>query len=179
MTSSAERRVAEAIIELAQKQQDYDAWLSDLRTLEERLGSESVLDVLEHPDVPFAEKRRLIDRLVGGDVRPEGLHVAYYLVTKEHIRRLTGVLHAFQDLVNDVRHIRVADVVTARPLEPDQEAALRAVLGRRFGAGVELRQRVDPTIIGGVVIRVGDLLLDGSVQGRLDALREQLLRATR
>lgn len=179
MVSHGARRVAEAVLDLARGHRDFDAWLQDLRTLNDRLGSDQVLHILDHPDVPFSEKKALVDRLAGRSVRPEGLHVAYYLVSKRRAHQLGDVVEALQGLVNEVRNVRVASVTTAKPLDADQEEALKRSLGERFGGTVTLHKDVDPSIVGGAIVRVGDLLMDGSVNGRLAALREQLIRSVR
>ena len=171
------RRVAEAILSMARERGDFDAWLRDLQTLHALFGADDALFALDHPDVPFEDKQRMIERTASNVVRPEGLRVVYYLVRKRRAHLLAGVLQALQGLVNEERNIRVADVTSAAPLEPFQEEALSRGLGQRFGGTVTLNTRVDPSILGGVVVRVGDLMLDGSVSGRLLALRDQLVRA--
>ncbi len=164
---------------MARDEQKFDVWLRDLQTLNSVAGQEETLFTLDHPDYPFEQKKALVDRLAGASVRPQALHVLYYLVQKGRAHQLPLVLRQFQGLVNTERNIRVAEVVTATPLPADQAEALSENLGRRYGGTVSLEQRVDPSIIGGVVVRVGDLLLDGSVHGRLQSLREQLMRTVR
>jgi F-type H+-transporting ATPase subunit delta len=73
-----------------------------------------------------------------------------------------------------MRGIAVAEVTTAVPLDDSSRAQLAARLTRYVGQQIEMETSVDPAIMGGVVVRVGDLLLDGSVRGRLEALRRRL-----
>ena len=172
------RRVAEAILEMARDRQDFDVWLRDLRALNAMVSAPETLYMLDHPDVPFEQKRQAIDH-VGGSVRPESLHVLYYLVERHRAHQLGAVLQQLEGLVNTERNVRVADVTTAQPLAPDQEAELSRGLSDRFGGTVTLAKHIDPSIVGGVIVKVGDLLLDGSVNGRLRGLREQLIRTVR
>ncbi len=69
-----------------------------------------------------------------------------------------------------------ARVTSAVPLTAEEQARLRASLGRRFGRELALALTVDPRILGGLIIRVGDVVIDGSLAGKLDALQDQLLR---
>jgi len=150
------RRVAQAVLQIARERDD-----------------------LDHPDVPFDEKRRLVGRIAGDRVRAQSLNVVYYLVEKNRSNLLPALARDFDAMVNTVRHIRVADVTTSEPLDQDLQGELQRSLERRFGGTVTLRTHVDPAIIGGVIVRVGDELMDGSVTGKLTALRDQLMRAIR
>lgn len=173
------RRVAEAVLQIARERDDFDAWRQDLATLASVLGSQDVVYVLDHPDVPFDEKRSLVGRLAGDRVRAQSLDVVAYLIRKRRAYLLPALARDFDAMVNTERHVRVADVTTAEPLDQDLQGELRRSLEARFGGTVTLQTHVDPTIMGGVVVRIGDELMDGSVIGRLTALRDQLMRAIR
>jgi len=179
VTGHVPRRVADAILSLAGEHQDYDAWLQDLQTMSTVLGQEQSLHVLDHPDIPVEEKVVLVDGLIGSSVRPESRNIVYYLLRKRRVHLLPAILRELQGLVNQQRNVRVADVTTAQPLTKEQQDALGQNLADRFGGTITFEEHVDPAIIGGIVVRVGDILLDGSVNGRLRALREQIVRAVR
>ncbi|MEJ5221650.1 MAG: ATP synthase F1 subunit delta, partial [Tepidiforma sp.] len=81
---------------------------------------------------------------------------------------------AFNRLADDYEGIAHAEVTTAVPLTDEQLASIRARLGQQLGKQVVATARVDPAIIGGAIVRVGDRLIDGSVRTRLKLLRREL-----
>jgi F-type H+-transporting ATPase subunit delta len=80
----------------------------------------------------------------------------------------------FRRLLNEYRGIAVAQVTTAVPIDDRQKAVIASRLGRRLGKTVTLEERVDPSILGGVIAQVGDTVIDGSIRGRLERLRRTL-----
>jgi F-type H+-transporting ATPase subunit delta len=101
------------------------------------------------------------------------------LLERKRIDQLPVLAEAFADLVRQQKGIRLAEVTTAVPLNEADRAAVAQWLTRYLGYAVDVRYAVDPEIIGGVVARVGDQLIDGSVRGRLEGLRRALRGAQR
>ena len=88
---------------------------------------------------------------------------------------LNDIAEMFADRVLQARRIVAAEVVTAVPLGDDQRMTLRTALGRVTGADLRVTERVDPSLIGGVVARVGSMVFDGSVTRQLERLKQQLM----
>ena len=85
----------------------------------------------------------------------------------------------FRRLSYELLNIQPTEVTSAAPLGADERAALSTALARRTGKRIELREAVDPALIGGAIVRIGDTILDGSVRGSLRRLRERLLNPAR
>ena len=98
-----------------------------------------------------------------------------FLADRDRLRLLAAIRDAFEARVMDAAKVVSADVVTAVPLPAHDEAALAAALGKVTGRQVTIQPRVDPSIVGGVVARVGSLVIDGSVVRQMARLRERLL----
>jgi F-type H+-transporting ATPase subunit delta len=96
------------------------------------------------------------------------------LFERKRVDLIPGVADAFAQRVRAHRGIELADVTTAVEIGEPEKALIAERLARRTGRTVELETHVDPAILGGVVARVGDQLFDGSVRGKLEALRKRL-----
>ncbi|MBI4492966.1 MAG: F0F1 ATP synthase subunit delta [Chloroflexi bacterium] len=170
------RHYAEAVFGIAQERQAFDAWLGALERVEQILADPAAGQVLTSPAVPEEERRAALDRLLP-DLGPEIRNFLHLLVDRGRLELLPEILTAFRELVDQARGVVTAKVTSAVALDP----RLREVVARRLaahtGRQVRLELSVDPELIGGVVARVGDELLDDSVRGRLQRLKERLLRA--
>jgi F-type H+-transporting ATPase subunit delta len=167
------RRYAEAVFGLAAQDNSYDAWAADLDRLEALLDVPIVAKALTSPAVPAREKLNAIAAEAPG-LRPQTNNLIGLLLHRERLELLPDIARAYHERLNRMRGIAVAAVTTAVPLDESSRAQLAARLARYVGQQIEMETTVDPGILGGVVVRVGDLLLDGSVRGRLETLRRRL-----
>ena len=113
-------------------------------------------------------------RLLEGRIQPGALRLVDLLVQRGRVRALPRVSEEFNRQLNAHRGIVMATVTSAVPLTSDETAAIRTRVEAMAGAVVDLRTEVDPALIGGLTIRVRDQLLDASIRGRLERLRDQL-----
>ncbi len=97
------------------------------------------------------------------------------LLRRGRIHQLPTVAAEFRRLDNARQGITLATATSAAPLSPDEIRAITARLEQLSGGRVELDVQVDPSLLGGLIVRVGDRLIDGSVRGRLERLRNQLV----
>jgi len=207
--TTAARRYAEAAFELAARDRTYDAWLAALTAAAEALSDAAVLRIVDNPAIPLRERQGAVASIIDGPAfdrlleasaarlpAPEadptvirrqvaervGRQVARLLallVERRRVALLPRVADAYRRLLYDRRGIVEAEVASAAPLTDGERDALRGHLERLAGRRVELRERLDPSLLGGLVVRIGDRLYDASVRGRLERLRTQLLAAGR
>ena len=111
-------------------------------------------------------------------VSPTVLDFVKLLVDKGRINTLCLVIAEFVALVREYKNIAAAEVVTAVPLTDAQRKALEAVLEKRTGKDIEIHATVDASVMGGVSVRIGDTILDGTVRSQIERLREQLINTT-
>jgi F-type H+-transporting ATPase subunit delta len=176
-TGSA-RRYAEAAFEIAEREGSAEAWLKELDRAASLTSNEKAERILGNPGLPFEKRRELLDAALGKDV-PEPLHKLLLLLMKRgHVDLVPRVAQAFRELVNRKLGITPALVTSATELSAQDVRALEEQLERLTGGKVELEVQVDPGLIGGVAVRVGDRWMDGSVRGRLERLRDQLVAGT-
>jgi F-type H+-transporting ATPase subunit delta len=172
---SAARRYARAIFELAlERNQPLESWLADLQAIDAALADPAVQPTLASPRLSFDQKRELIDRALGG-IDTVRRNFVYLLVERGRLEVLPLVVREFRAMMLDHQGIAEATVTTAVPIDDAEAERIGALLGRVVNKKVIVRREVDPSIIGGVVARVGDRLINGSVAGQLAALRQELV----
>jgi F-type H+-transporting ATPase subunit delta len=132
---------------------------------------------LEGPQVPELEKKQLLTSVFGGRIEPVLLDFFHLLVDKNRIELLDDIGVELARLYELDQGLRRAIVTTAVALPGDLEPALQARLEKLIGARVVLEKKVDPGVIGGVSVTVGDRILDGTVRSGLERLRALWLRA--
>ena len=169
------RRYAQALTEEAQSTGQLDAADADVALLAETLdGSRDLRLALTSPIVPTAKKRAVLDRLFAGKVSDLTARFLRLLVEKQRDDQIPEILEAYRALRDERTGTVEATVRTARPLSPDEADRLKAALEARSGKTVRMDLRVDPSLIGGLVVRLGDVVYDRSVRHQLDTLRGQL-----
>lgn len=174
LTRGTARRYAEAAFQVAERDASVDAWLTALAFADERLAAPEAMRILASPAVPAAARLRILDRLLDGQVVGKPQHLLALLVRRGRIELLPAVRREFRRLHHHRQNIVEATVTSAVALTPSDADALRDRLAALTGSRVELCQEVDPELLGGLSVRIGDRLIDGSVRGRLERLRSEL-----
>lgn len=178
--TTAARRYAEAAFELARGEDALDAWAEDLRSAAAIAADEQVERVLDNPAIALAERESAIDAAFEGKVREPVRRLATLLLRRNRSSLLPAVSREFDRLLDRERGVVTAIVTSAAPLSDDDLAIVRRrVTSMRDASTVQLEQRVDESLIGGLTVRVGDRLIDASVRGRLERLRAQLVAGGR
>jgi F-type H+-transporting ATPase subunit delta len=171
---AAARRYAEAAFEVALADGTLDVWNEDLAYAANVLGLTDVAQIVHSPAVPLAARTELVARLLEGRIQPGALRLVDLLVSRGRSASLPGVASEFNRLLNKHRGIVMATVTSAVPLTGAETAAVRARVEAMADAKVDLQTVVDPALIGGLTIQIRDQLLDASIRGRLERLRDQL-----
>jgi F-type H+-transporting ATPase subunit delta len=172
--TTAGRRYAEAAFELADRDDALDGWADGLTLAARFAADEGLVHVVDNPAIPHADRLAAVARLLEGRVVPGVLNLARLLAQRGRFETLPAIAAEYTRLLNRRRGIVEAVVTSAQPLTADETKALRARVEAMTGSGVDLRAEVDPALIGGLTVRVGDQLLDASLRGRLERLRDQL-----
>jgi len=173
------RRYAAALFDVAVKAGVLDAVERDLSAIIQLTSShEELRRVLDNPAIAPQKKRALMDALIAaaGPVQSEVARLLRLLAERDRLTLLAGIGDAFGARLMEQRRVVPAEVVTATPLDDARRAALSEALGRATGRTVLLSERVDGSIIGGVVAKVGSVVFDGSVTRQIERMREQVRR---
>jgi F-type H+-transporting ATPase subunit delta len=170
------KRYASAAFSVASESGDYDVWLDTLDQLARIMQMPSARIVFTSPTVAVGDKRRALDSLLP-NVPPTVRSFLHILAVRDRLDQVPGIAEALRALINKQRGIVTAEVTTAVPLDAQLQGVVTERLAtylNRQPQQLSIRARVDPSIIGGVVARVGDRLIDDSVRGRLERLRRAL-----
>jgi F-type H+-transporting ATPase subunit delta len=166
---------ARGLLEMAEAEQVTGRVEEELYRLRDLLkGNPELLSFLKDAGIAREGKRAALAELFQGRVHPLVLNVLLTLSDQDRIGRLPAVIEEFSALAGAARQSVVGEVVTAVALDDAAQSRLAAELSRLTGKNVRLVQKVDPGVIGGAVIKVGEQVVDGSLQRRLELMKERL-----
>ena len=141
-------------------------------------ASRGLRQALSDPSRAVAQRVALLEDLLRGKVLPATARLAAYVLKAGHSRDLVGTFEWVAGLAAEERGRRVAEVRSAVQLEDDEYSRLVEALERTAGHPVEVRVQIDPSLLGGMAVEIGDTVIDGSVRHRLDQLREAIAPST-
>jgi F-type H+-transporting ATPase subunit delta len=133
-------------------------------------------DSLTDPGLPADRKKGVVRELLGNRASPQTVSLVGFVVDQGRGKDIAKITDALAELAASRRHRAVAEVRTAIPLDATRKKRLVKALSDASGREVEVKTVVDPTVIGGVVVRVGDHVYDGTIRRKLEMAREQLSR---
>ena len=170
------RPYAEALFRLAMEHKELDKW-SAMLALMATVATDARLSALsQDPRIARSRITQLFLDICGRELSSDGENLVRLLQDNHRIALLPEIAHQFEQLKADAQGYIDAEVVSAFDVEPAQMKSISEALRRRLGREINLTSRVDKSLIGGVIIRAGDLVIDGSVRGRLHSLATYLNR---
>ena len=172
---SAPRRYAEAAFQVAMRDGTVEAWRTELESATAVVGDERALRALANPAIPLDQRSVAVAALLKGLASDPVQNLIQLLLRRGRIEELGRVAAEFRRLDDRRQGITHATVTSAAPLTPDEVRALTARLEQSTGGRIALATEIDESLLGGLIVRVGDRLIDGSVRGRLERLRNQLI----
>ncbi len=152
-----------------------ESWRAELDLAAGLVGDERALRVLANPAIPVDKRADALDEMLGDRVSQPVKNLIQLMLRRSRIEELPRVAAEFRRLDDARQGITHATATSATALTPDEVRALTARLEQSTGGRIALDVEVDPSLLGGLVVRVGDRLIDGSVRGRLERLRNQLI----
>jgi F-type H+-transporting ATPase subunit delta len=178
MTSrAAANRYARALFDVALKEADVEKAQDDLQQFADLVSRHELLShTLGNPAVPAARKRAVVQALLdrARGTTPVVAKLILLLADRDRLALLPDVATAYRERLMDHQKLIRGEVTTAVPIAPEKVRALEQGLGRATGRRVVLESRVDPSIIGGVITRIGSTVYDGSITTQLQKMKEAL-----
>ncbi len=178
MTRSAvARRYATALFEIARERGQIDAFEHELKRVTTTLtGTREARRTWEHRLIPPAEKKDILNRLFGQELSDTFRGFLHVVIEKHREKYLEAIRDHYQALADGERQVVEVLVTSARKLKDEQRAMLVGRLEASLGKNVRLVEKTDPSLLGGLVIRIGDQKIDGSVRQKLMRLRHQMVQ---
>ncbi len=173
---TAARRYAQAVFDIAEERNSHDQWLIGLDAIVAFVSEPGAVAVLESDKAPFDDKAALVERALA-DSDTLAVNLAKLLVRKKRTALAPLIARMFREMDDARRGISHALVRSAVALSAGEQEAVRDRLSAMTGTNVVLRTEVDPELIGGIVARIGDRVLDGSTRTKLIQLRRRLQQA--
>jgi F-type H+-transporting ATPase subunit delta len=168
-------RYAEALYEIARRDNSVDAVEKELQAVDAVIReNQDLRKILYHPRIVPEDKKSLLSELLSGKVSGVTMEFMKLLVDRRREQFLSDIVSYYINLANKARNVTEARVFSAVELTPEEKEELVKLLNRLTGKSVETGYTVDPALIGGVLVRIGDRVIDGSIRTRLSNLREHL-----
>lgn len=177
MAGASSKRYARAAFELARESGDFDGWQRRLETVRTVLDHPGVRDLVRNPTTPVESRQQAVETLLGDAAGIEGVNLAKLLVASGRADQIDDIVDEFQRRSDEELGRVRATVIAAVELEEADTDRLRERLAARLGRTVLVQPRVDPRVLGGLVVRYGDHMIDASVAARLQQLRRVLVES--
>ena len=168
-------KYARAIFELAQEENNLDGYASDLEKIQSDVFDiPDAVKFFQNPLVPHQAKKDLLKKAFDGEISDTTMNFLMLLVDKSRIGIFSEIYEIFTGLKNQAQGILVADVTFAFPLTKTQEGQLVKKLAAVTGRKIKIRKHEDKSILGGLIVTIGDKRIDGSAAGRLRGLKSSM-----
>lgn len=168
------RPYAEAAFAIASEAKALPVWSQVLKQAANIARNPGMKDALDSPKLDTAAKESLFLSVAGDSLPPEGRNFMRVLIEADRISVLPQISELFEERKNAAENVATATIESAIALTDTQLAQLKAALARHFGKTIEATVSVNPALIGGARITVGDRVIDGSVQGKLTTMANEL-----
>ena len=172
--STVARPYAKAAFEYAQQTGQVSDWSTMLGFAAQLVGDAGFTAYLERPTLTAAQQAELFLQAAGPALNAQGRNFITYVIAHKRLAALPAISTLFEALKAEAERAADVEVTSAFSRSDTQQAALALELTRKLGRQVKLSTQVDSSLIGGVVVRSGDLVIDGSVRGKLAKLAATL-----
>ncbi|RKD23066.1 ATP synthase F1 subunit delta [Ammoniphilus oxalaticus] len=172
------KRYAYAFFEVASEKNQVDAIEQELQLIKQAMDENpAFLQFLQHPQITKAEKKKEITTVFKDKISEITLDFFNLLIDKSREDIITFTPVFFTEKANEARGLVDAVVTSVEPLSEEQEAGIAQSFNRLLNKEIRIQNQLDPSIMGGVIVQIGDRLYDGSVAGRLNRLQQSFRQA--
>ncbi|MEF9992148.1 MAG: F0F1 ATP synthase subunit delta [Paraclostridium sp.] len=168
-------RYAEALFQVGEESNSTEKLYNELKAVVDIIKENTEFsNILKSPIVSKEDKKTLLSNIFGAQIDKEMLNFMKILADKDRLSFLASIQEAFKALLNKKNNILEGIAITAVSMKEDEVKALQAKLSTKYNKTVILKNEVDESILGGVLVRLGNEEIDGTVKNRLDKMKEQL-----
>lgn len=172
-----ERRYALALYELGETNGKVESYLNEFREVSKLiLGNDEIQQVVHHPKISTSRKKEIFSSIFSGQMSEDMLSFLLILIEKDRISDIGGILKQMELIHLEKNNTMEAVVKTVIPLDEDEKKALIQKLEAKYHKSILLKEEIDSSIIGGVYVRVGDDIIDGTVKNKLEEMKKNMLK---
>lgn len=177
MQETAALRYSHALFESGKELDKIDVFLQEMQDAAKIFKSHNELfELFNHPNIRNEEKKNVID-VVFKSMNKEVINLIMLLIEHKRINEIGIVYEDFKKAVYEYKGIKIANAITAIPMNPDEIDMLRKKLSVKYASKFEVENIIEPEVLGGVYLKIGDEVIDGSVRGQLERMRKELFKA--
>lgn len=174
--TTAARPYAKAVYELASESNSIDSWGDALANLAGVVNDSQIAEMLSSPDMSKQQKGELVIQVMGDNLNQQQQNMVKLMAENSRLALMSDVLEQFEVARAKAENKIEAEVVSAFELSAEQTDELINTLKNKLGCDVTLTTTVDESLIGGVIIKAGDTIIDASMKSQLDSLALSLAR---
>ena len=168
-------RYADALFVIAKEKNTIDQWEQELGIVNELVGSNMELKgILNHPYIDSEAKKALISDVFKGEISDLLENFLHLLIDKKRIKFLSHIVKAYLVRANEARGIADATVITSKALNAEQQEQIRKTFQGVIGKKIRIATEIDPQVIGGFIVRIGDRVYDSSIKTQLTRFKATL-----
>ena len=169
-------RYALAFMDLAQRHDMFDKFDSDLALVKETVAvNKDLKDFLEHPLIQSNDKKEVIDKIFREHVSVYTLNLIKLLIDKNRIHILAILADHYKALLDKKRNISTAQIITAIEIDEETKNRVKEKLQKVFSKTIEVETHIDREIIAGMIVKVGDKIIDGSIKTKFENMKKQVV----
>ncbi|PZC47164.1 MAG: F-type H+-transporting ATPase subunit delta [Chloroflexi bacterium] len=170
------KRFAQAAFDIAAKEGKLDSWITDMNLIKDLLGNEGVVEFFNSPRLPFTKKLESLDILIKDKVSSSSRNMMALLINRKGVEALETIIKEFKAIIDTQNNVARGQIISAIPLNDKQLLEIKDSLQGCIGNELILTNIVDESIIGGMVARIGDKLIDASLRHKITKMRSDLAR---
>jgi F-type H+-transporting ATPase subunit delta len=174
--TTAARPYAKAVFEMAQDAGTLDAWSDELSAMASILSAEGASDLINSPRVNGDQKVESIAEIAGDAISDKGSNLLRALAENDRLSLVPEIASLYEAFKDEAQGTVEAELISAAEVSEDKQTAISQALEKRLGREVKLVTKIDASLMGGAIIRAGDLVIDGSIQSRLSEMKMNLSR---
>lgn len=169
------KRYSDALSQVAKERNELDAVYEDLKTVTESLNAVGVMkNFLSHPVIPFNEKEDLINAVFQGRIKECSLNLLFILLEKNKINLIDTIQYCYEESMDDAQNVLKIGVVSAVEVDEDLKAKLKEKLEKKLQKNVKFDFEINPDIIAGLVLKIQDKIVDGSMAAKLQGFKKSV-----
>ena len=169
--TTAARPYAKAVFELAEGSGTLDSWSEQLSAMASIASAEGSAELLNNPKINAGQKVDTFKELANGNLNDQSVNLLKSLGENNRFVLLPDMASLFETMKSESQGEVEGEIIAAAAMSDVQESAIIGALEKRLGRKVKLVTKIDSTLLGGAVIRIGDLVIDGSLHGRFQSMK--------